>query len=107
MDQYCYLRTLIIRLMSKIFSKYKDIHYLFWVFTLAVLVIAILPSLVQDGMFIDGTQYAVVSKNLANGLGTFWFPHISQNWNIMGSNVFLPSAVGRVINPSITCTPME
>ena len=75
--------------MSKIFSKYNDVHFLFWVFTLAVLVIAILPSLVQDGMFIDGIQYAVVSKNLANGLGTFWFPHISQNWNTMGSNVFL------------------
>jgi 4-amino-4-deoxy-L-arabinose transferase-like glycosyltransferase len=56
---------------------------------MAVMVIAILPSLIQDGMFIDGVQYATVSKNWANGLGTFWFPHITQNWNVMGSNVFL------------------
>lgn len=75
--------------MSKIFGNSNDKQLPFWVFTLGVFVIAVLPSLVQDGMFIDGTQYAVVSKNLANGLGTFWFPHISQNWNIMGSNVFL------------------
>lgn len=75
--------------MSKVFRKHDPVNFPFRVFTLAVFVIAILPSLVQDGMFIDGIQYAVVSKNLANGLGTFWFPHISQNWNIMGSNVFL------------------
>lgn len=65
----------------------------FWIFTAAVFVIGILPSLIQDGMFIDGVQYAAVSKNWANGLGTFWSPHISQNWsqnfNSMGSDVFL------------------
>jgi len=75
--------------MSKIISKYSNDQFPFWVCTLGVFIIAILPSLVQDGMFIDGTQYAVVSKNFANGLGTFWFPHISQNWNMMGSQVFL------------------
>jgi len=73
--------------MSKVFSKYSHVNFPFRVFTIAVFVIAILPSLVQDGMFIDGIQYAVVSKNLANGLGTFWFPRISQNWNVVGSNL--------------------
>jgi hypothetical protein len=75
--------------MSKVFSKYFNDQFPFWVFTLGVFIIAILPSLVQDGMFIDGIQYAVVSKNFANGLGTFWFPHITQNWNTMDSAWFL------------------
>ena len=75
--------------MSKLFSKINIIQLPFWLFTIGVFVIAIMPSLIQDGMFTDGTQYAVVSKNFANGLGTFWFPHITQNWNTMGSSWFL------------------
>jgi len=35
-------------------------------------------SLFSDGMFMDGTIYAAVSKNMANGLGSFWQPHLSQ-----------------------------
>ncbi len=79
--------------MNKILSRYDHSQFSFWIFTIAVFIIAVLPSLIQDGMFIDGIQYAAVSKNWANGLGTFWSPYISQNWsqNIysMGSNVFL------------------
>jgi Dolichyl-phosphate-mannose-protein mannosyltransferase len=50
----------------------------FWVFTAAVLVGLILPTLVQDGMFMDGLLYSCVAKNLADGMGTFWFPHYSK-----------------------------
>ncbi len=75
--------------MNKIFSKSDNPQFPFWVFTISVFIIAILPSLIRDGMFIDGIQYAAVSKNLANGLGTFWAPYMSQNWNTMGSEVFL------------------
>lgn len=35
-------------------------------------------ALFSDGMFMDGTIYAAVSENMANGLGTFWQPHLSQ-----------------------------
>lgn len=49
----------------------------FWLFTAAVLVALILPTLLQDGMFMDGLLYACVSKNLADGIGSFWFPHYS------------------------------
>ncbi len=72
------------RIMNKIFSKSDNPQFPFWVFTISVFIIAILPSLIRDGMFIDGIQYAAVSKNLANGLGTFWAPYMSQNWNTMG-----------------------
>ena len=79
--------------MNKKSSRYDHSQLPFWIFTIGVFIIAVLPSLIQDGMFIDGIQYAAVSKNWANGLGTFWSPYISQNWsqnlNSMGSNSFL------------------
>jgi hypothetical protein len=37
-------------------------------------------GLVQQGMFMDGIQYACVSKNLAEGYGSFWFPFLSPFW---------------------------
>lgn len=43
----------------------------------------------KDGMFMDGLQYAVVSKNLAHGEGTFWQPHLSNTWNKSGNRAFL------------------
>ncbi|TAL59056.1 MAG: hypothetical protein EPN85_10105 [Bacteroidetes bacterium] len=50
----------------------------FFVFTTAILVALILPTLLQDGMFMDGLLYASVSKNLADGISSFWFPHFSK-----------------------------
>lgn len=50
----------------------------FWNFTLTLLFILTLPYLLQDGMFTDGVLYTAVSKNLANGLGSLWFPHFSD-----------------------------
>lgn len=51
--------------------------------------ILVLPSLLQHGMFMDGTQYACVAQNLATGKGSFWFPHLSDSWLRNGSNRFL------------------
>lgn len=50
----------------------------FWNITIAVFIILIVPKLIQDGMFTDGILYAAIAKNLANGLGTFWFPYFSE-----------------------------
>ena len=50
----------------------------FWLFTFFVIVILIISQLVQDGMFMDGLLYTVVGKNLADGLGSFWDPHVSK-----------------------------
>src|SRR5690349_12292063 len=50
----------------------------FWILAASVLIALILPTLLQDGMFMDGLLYACVSKNLADGLGSFWFPHYSK-----------------------------
>src|SRR4026207_251780 len=51
----------------------------FFIFTLAVFFGLLLPSLVQDGMFMDGILYTVASKNLAHGIGTWWNPVISTH----------------------------
>ena len=40
-------------------------------------------------MFLDGLQYATISKNLAHGEGTFWHPHLSETWNKSGNEAFL------------------
>lgn len=61
----------------------------FWLFTFSIFGFLILPGLFMDGMFADGTQYACVSKHLAEGKGSFWFPFLSETWNKQGANYFL------------------
>ncbi|MFI5204263.1 MAG: ArnT family glycosyltransferase [Flavobacteriales bacterium] len=61
----------------------------FSVFTLVVMLALVLPVLLQDGMFMDGVQYACVSRNLATGDGTFWFPWLSESWEKAGSAYFM------------------
>ena len=38
----------------------------------------LLPSMAAIGMFMDGTIYAAISRNLADGLGSVWAPHFSE-----------------------------
>ncbi|MBP9069197.1 MAG: glycosyltransferase family 39 protein [Bacteroidia bacterium] len=64
-------------------------HLAFSLFTLAVMLALVLPNLVQHGMFMDGTQYAIVAKNLWEGKGSFWFPYLSSSWEKQGQNYFL------------------
>jgi 4-amino-4-deoxy-L-arabinose transferase-like glycosyltransferase len=53
-------------------------HLLFWLLTLAVLAVLLLWRLLPEGSFFDGTLYAVISRNLAAGRGTFWQPCATQ-----------------------------
>ena len=48
--------------------------------TIAVFLFLLLPSVFRDGMFMDGLIYAAISKNLANGIGTFWAPYFTQTF---------------------------
>jgi hypothetical protein len=59
------------------------------IFTLAIIMALVLPVLLQDGMFMDGVQYACVSRNLANGNSTFWFPWLHDAWIKSGSSYFM------------------
>ncbi len=38
----------------------------------------IAPALWSDGMFTDGIIYADISRNLAEGYGSFWHLHFSE-----------------------------
>jgi len=51
----------------------------FWLFTAGIMIFLTLPKLIQDGMFLDGMLYTCVSHNMANGVGTFWFPQYSPS----------------------------
>lgn len=57
--------------------------------TIAVCIVLVCVTLVQHGMFMDGTQYAIVAKNLAEGKGSFWFPYLSSSWERHGNTAFL------------------
>jgi hypothetical protein len=51
---------------------------IFRLFTFAVFVSLFIPALVQDGMFLDGVTYSAISKNMANGIGSYWNPHYTK-----------------------------
>jgi 4-amino-4-deoxy-L-arabinose transferase-like glycosyltransferase len=51
---------------------------------LILLVIAIFLLLTgfrlfAEGMFVDGVTYAAISRNMADGIGSFWIPYLSDN----------------------------
>jgi hypothetical protein len=50
----------------------------FWILAITAIFILIVSQLVQDGMFMDGMIYVTVSRNLADGLGSFWDPYFSD-----------------------------
>jgi hypothetical protein len=51
---------------------------IFWILTGTVFLSLLLPTLVQEGMFLDGITYSAISKNMANGLGSIWNPHYTN-----------------------------
>ena len=51
---------------------------IFYIAVAGIFLIIISPAFLSEGMFMDGLMYATMSKNLANGMGTFWQPHFSE-----------------------------
>lgn len=49
----------------------------FYIAVAGIFMLLICRSWLSDGMFMDGTMYAVLSRNLAIGAGLFWKPHFS------------------------------
>ena len=52
-------------------------HAPFWGLAIAYGTAFMLPVLLSEGTFLDGLIYAVLARNLAMGLGSFWAPHYS------------------------------
>lgn len=57
-------------------TKKSAIFFYILVFSLFLAICA--PNLFSEGMIMDGLLYASISRNLANGLGTFWNLHCTQ-----------------------------
>jgi len=54
----------------------KNTHNtVFILLTLLVFLVMLLPTLLRQGMFVDGVTYAAISRNMAIGDGSFWSPH--------------------------------
>jgi hypothetical protein len=49
----------------------------FYLFTVGVYLLIVYKDIFSNGMFLDGLIYSTVSKNIADGLGTFWNPHFT------------------------------
>ena len=55
-------------------------HKIPWIIVIIIAMGLLLPFFTQKGMHLDGTIYAGISRNLANGIGTFWNPQLSQTY---------------------------
>lgn len=50
-------------------------QYPFIIFTFIFLFVFFLDRVIQEGMFFDGITYASISRNMAEGKGSFWHPY--------------------------------
>jgi 4-amino-4-deoxy-L-arabinose transferase-like glycosyltransferase len=81
---YLHRRLLSAHMPTKIFQAQ---HTPFWIFSFSLLIGLTLPTLIQEGMFMDAMLYTSVSHNLSMGIGTFWFPQFSVH-NVGGLDSF-------------------
>jgi len=49
----------------------------FYLFVIGIFLIIVSPTLLSDGMFMDGLIYSTIAHNLSNGIGSFWNPHFT------------------------------
>ena len=47
----------------------------FWLLLIGIVLMLVGRNLFVEGMFLDGVTYASISRNMAEGLGTFWNPY--------------------------------
>ena len=50
----------------------------FWLLLIGLFLILVSKNLLTEGMFLDGVTYACISRNMAEGQGTFWNPYYTQ-----------------------------
>lgn len=61
----------------------SKVNNTFKVFTLLVFSVLLLPNIFMDGIFMDGLIYATLGHNLANGIGSFWYPSFSSTVSVV------------------------
>ncbi len=50
----------------------------FFILIISLFIGIVSVELFSDGMFMDGLLYAGISRNMAEGMGSFWKPFLSQ-----------------------------
>ncbi len=53
-----------------------------YLFVIALFFLLISDKFLTEGMFMDGLYYATISRNLSEGLGTFWQPQFTVTNNV-------------------------
>jgi 4-amino-4-deoxy-L-arabinose transferase-like glycosyltransferase len=48
----------------------------------AIFLIILSPQLFSEGMFMDGVYYATIARNIAEGIGSFWIPALSDTLGV-------------------------
>ncbi len=56
----------------------KSVNIAFWLFTTSVFSALVLPTMFQDGIFMDGLIYASIANNLSVGNGSYWYPEFTK-----------------------------
>ncbi len=54
------------------------INLFFWLLAISLMIGLTVPVLIRQGMFLDGIVYSAVSRNLSQGIGSFWFPYFDH-----------------------------
>jgi len=67
--------------------NFKKTQLSFWLLSLSIVLALTLPTLIQDGMFMDGMYFTCVAKNYAHGIGSFWFP-VFDKYGVGGFTTF-------------------
>jgi 4-amino-4-deoxy-L-arabinose transferase-like glycosyltransferase len=63
------------KIMKKITVNFQTLP--FYIFAAAIFLLIVCQDLLSNGMFLDGLIYSTVSKNLSEGIGTFWNPQFT------------------------------
>jgi 4-amino-4-deoxy-L-arabinose transferase-like glycosyltransferase len=53
-------------------------HIILYAFVCALFLLITGPILFSDGMFMDGLIHATIANNMADGMGSFWDPHLTS-----------------------------
>lgn len=51
-----------------------------WLFTISLVMVTFVPRSIDETMFMDGVTYAAISRNMAEGIGSFWRPFFAHSF---------------------------
>lgn len=66
---------------------FNSLHFLGWTLTVSFIAMTFIPRSMDHIMFVDGLAYAAISRNMAEGIGTFWAPHFADSFWLNYNNL--------------------